>query len=63
MDMDQILAAAAAHHVALEINAHRISDLDYLEWGVGVARKGWLRAEDVIASLDAAQMAAYFLTP
>ena len=75
-DMEEVLAAAAAHGVALELNAHparldldwrwlrrarqlgapiavntdahRIADLDNLDLGIGIARKGWLTAADVI---------------
>lgn len=91
MDMDQILEAAAAHGVAVEINAHphrldldwrhirkarslgarfainpdahRIADLDNIGWGVGVARKGWLRAADVITCLDVDGIGAFFKAP
>ena len=41
-------------------DAHRIADLDYLEWGIGVARKGWLGSADVITCLDAGPLRAFF---
>lgn len=75
-DLEEVLAAGAAHGVALELNAHparldldwrwlrrardlgapiavntdahRIADLDHLDLGIGIARKGWLTAADVI---------------
>ena len=78
-DLEEVLAAAAAHGVALEVNAHparldldwrwlrrardlgapiavntdahRTADLDNLDLGVGIARKGWLTAADVINTL------------
>ena len=81
LDLEEVLAAAAAHGVAVELNtqpsrldldwrwlrrardlgvriavntdAHRIADLDHLELGVGIARKGWLTAGDVINTLSA----------
>jgi DNA polymerase (family 10) len=34
--------------VALSTDAHRIDDLDYMRFGVGQARRGWLEAGDVI---------------
>ena len=81
LDLEEVLAAAAAHGVAVELNthptrldldwrwlrrardlgvgiavntdAHRIAHLDHLELGVGIARKGWLTARDVINTLPA----------
>jgi DNA polymerase (family 10) len=88
VDTDAIIAAAAEHSVAIEINAspyrldmdwrhikkardqgvkiavntdaHRIAQLDYIDLGVGIARKGWLRPQDVINTLDTDAAAAYF---
>ena len=88
VDVDAIIETAAAHHVAIEINAnphrldmdwrhlrsardrgvkiavntdaHRVSGLDHLHFGIGAARKGWLRREDVINTLDTEAIAAYF---
>jgi DNA polymerase (family 10) len=34
--------------VALSTDAHRIDDLDYMRFGIGQARRGWLEAADVI---------------
>ncbi len=34
--------------VALSTDTHRLGDLDYMRFGVGQARRGWLEAEDVI---------------
>ncbi len=84
IDMEAVIARAAANGVALEINAdpHRL-DLDWrhcqlakslgcsfeigpdahstrglanMEIGVGIARKGWLEAADVINTLRAAKI-------
>jgi DNA polymerase (family 10) len=88
LDIDAVLAAAAEHRVAIEINAHpsrldldwrhlkkaremgvllavntdahSIAGLDHLSYGIGMARKGWLRAGDVINTLTTRQIAAYF---
>lgn len=76
LDMDAVLEAAAAHDVALEINAnpyrldlddmharravemgvklvistdaHHPEELDYMRFGVGIARRGWVEAQSVI---------------
>ena len=88
VDIDRIIAAAAEHGVAIEINAHparldidwrhvkkardqgvsiaintdahSIGGLDHLPYGIGIGRKGWLRAEDVPNALDADTIAAWF---
>jgi len=88
VDIDRIVAAAAEHRVAIEINAHparldidwrhvkkardqgvsiaintdahSIGGLDHLPYGIGIGRKGWLRAEDVPNALDADTIAAWF---
>lgn len=81
IDLETVIAAAAANDVALELNthpqrldldwrwlkrardagckiaintdAHRLSHLDNLPLGCGIARKGWLTAGDVINTWDA----------
>jgi DNA polymerase (family 10) len=87
LDLDRVLAAAAARHVAVEVNAdpHRL-DLDWrlvrrakdlgatislgadahsvagmanVSIGIGVARKGWLTAADLLNTRDAAGMLAF----
>ena len=88
VDVDTVIAAAAEHRTAIEINsspsrldmdwrhlkkardrgvrlavntdAHSIAGLDHLHFGIGMARKGWLRPEDVINTLDADAIAVYF---
>ncbi len=34
--------------VAVSTDTHRLGDLDYMRFGVGQARRGWLEADDVI---------------
>jgi DNA polymerase (family X) len=87
LDLERVLAAAAARGVAVEVNAdpHRL-DLDWRELrrardlgvtislgadahsvagmanvavGIGIARKGWLSAADLLNSRDAAGMLAF----
>jgi DNA polymerase (family 10) len=87
IDLEEVIAAAAANDVALELNthparfdldwrwlrrardagcriavntdAHKIDDLDSLELGTGIARKGWLTPEDVINTMTADEMLAW----
>ena len=47
-------AVAKGVKCALNPDAHRTSQLDYLAFGVRLARKGWLRREDVVNTLDLA---------
>jgi len=34
--------------VAISTDAHRTSELDYMRFGIGQARRGWLEREDVL---------------
>lgn len=52
-------ARDAGVQLAVNTDAHKIADLDYIDIGVGIARKGWLRAADVINCLDTDAFAAY----
>lgn len=47
-------AVAKGVKCAINPDAHRTSQLEYLAFGVRLARKGWLRREDVINTLDLA---------
>jgi DNA polymerase (family 10) len=79
VDMDEVLETAAAHRVAVEINAnphrldldwrlhrqakrlgcllsinpdaHNAADIGDVSYGIGIARKGWVEASDVINTL------------
>jgi DNA polymerase (family 10) len=60
LDLDWIYCKRArALGVKLVINpdAHSTSDLEYLDYGVHVARRGWLTKEDVFNTQTAAQVA------
>ena len=52
---------AAAKGLLCSINpdAHRIAQLDFLQVGVGVARKGWLTKESVVTTLPLPEMKKY----
>ena len=34
--------------VALSTDTHRLNDLDFMRFGVGQARRGWLEADDIV---------------
>jgi len=44
-------------------DAHRISGLDHVQYGVGIARKGWLAAEHVINCWTAEELLAWRKSP
>lgn len=46
-------AAAAGVWLTIASDAHRTEELDQLRYGVGVARRAWLRADDVATTLTA----------
>ncbi len=84
VDLNQVIDAAAANGVMLEINAHparldldwryvraardkdvrliinpdahSVTGLDHYRYGVGVARKGWLSATDVVNTLGTSKL-------
>ena len=63
LDIDwRHLRRARDKGVLLPVNtdAHRIGGLDHLDFGIGMARKGWLRPQDVLNTLDTDALAAYF---
>jgi DNA polymerase (family 10) len=47
-DADCRMAKEAGVKVAISTDAHSRSDLDYMRFGIGQARRGWLEAEDVL---------------
>ncbi|MBN1360451.1 MAG: DNA polymerase/3'-5' exonuclease PolX [Sedimentisphaerales bacterium] len=51
LDLNDIyckMAVGMGVKVAISTDTHRIDDLNYMRFGVGQARRGWLRADDVI---------------
>lgn len=40
-------------------DAHRVPGIDFIRYGVGIARKGWLEAKDVIATYTAKELLAW----
>ena len=52
-------AKEAGIRFVLGPDAHNIEGLDDLDLGLGIARKGWLSAGDLLNTLDAEQMSGY----
>ncbi len=46
--------------IPIDPDAHTIDGLDVVQYGIHVARKGWLRPEDVLNTLDTEGIVAYF---
>jgi DNA polymerase (family 10) len=44
-------------------DAHTTAELQFLRFGVNVARKGWLRREDVVNTKSREEMAAFLALP
>ena len=44
--------------LAINPDAHAPQELDYVEYGVAVARKGWLSAADIVNTQQAEQVGA-----
>lgn len=40
-------------------DAHRVPGIAFIRYGVGIARKGWLEAEDVVATYTAEELVAW----
>jgi DNA polymerase (family 10) len=40
----------------VDTDAHKLGDLEFMDLGVGVARRGWLERGDVLNTLPAAQL-------
>ncbi|MCK8818104.1 DNA polymerase/3'-5' exonuclease PolX [Natroniella sulfidigena] len=49
---DVKLAKRLGAKVVINTDAHQIRQLDNLDYGVGVARKGWLESEDVVNTFN-----------
>ena len=47
--------------ISIGADAHNVAGLSYVEYGVGMARKGWLRREDVLNTRTADEFVSYAL--
>jgi DNA polymerase (family 10) len=63
LDMDwRLLHKARDKGIKIPINpdAHALAGLDDMRYGIGVARKGWLRATDVLNTMETEALLAFF---
>jgi DNA polymerase (family 10) len=63
LDLDwRFLRRARDKGIKIPINpdAHAIDGIDVMRYGVGIARKGWLRASDVLNAFPAEEVGAFF---
>lgn len=52
-------AQEAGAYLSINTDAHNYRMLDHMSFGVGIARKGWLKTETVINTWDAEKLAAF----
>ncbi len=63
LDLDWRHVKKARDHgvqIAVNTDAHSVGGLDHLGYGIGIARKGWLRAADIPNVLSREAIAAWF---
>ena len=63
LDMDwRLLRKARDKDIKIPVNldAHALAGIDDMRYGIGIARKGWLRAEDVLNTMESADVLAFF---
>ena len=48
IDLHRKLAKDLGVKVSISTDAHSTADLNYMRWGIGQARRGWLEAADVL---------------
>ena len=63
LDLDWRHVKKARDHgvqIAVNTDAHSVGGLDHLGYGIGIARKGWLRAADIPNALSREAIAAWF---
>ncbi|MFO7821317.1 MAG: PHP domain-containing protein, partial [Lentisphaeria bacterium] len=52
-------AKDAGVKIVINTDAHTTDDLDFMEFGVGIARRGWLEKSDIANSMTAKQLGNY----
>jgi len=63
LDLDDIhckMARDMGIKVAISTDAHRIGDLEWMRFGVGQARRGWLQADDVLNTREGRELIRLF---
>jgi DNA polymerase (family 10) len=61
LDVNDVYARRAVElgcKLAINCDAHRVDGMDILAYGIGVARRGWLAAADVINTRPVDEMLA-----
>jgi DNA polymerase (family 10) len=46
--------------IPIDPDAHAIAGIDDMRYGIGIARKGWLRAQDVLNTMETTEVQAFF---
>jgi DNA polymerase (family 10) len=46
--------------IPVDPDAHILAGIDDMRYGIGIARKGWLRAVDVLNTMETAEVLAFF---
>jgi DNA polymerase (family 10) len=62
LDLSDVRARRAAGFgclFAIDSDAHRTEELDNLRWGTAMARRGWLRADQVVNTRSRAELLAW----
>jgi DNA polymerase (family 10) len=62
LDIDDLtcrLAKEKGVKVAITTDMHHVDDLDHLHFGIGIARRGWLDANDVINTWDLGRLTRF----
>jgi DNA polymerase (family 10) len=62
LDLDWRLARQARDEgvsISIGADAHNVAGLSYVEYGIGMARKSWLAAEDILNTKPAEEFVAY----
>jgi DNA polymerase (family 10) len=63
LDMDwRLLRKARDKGIKIPVNpdAHTLAGIDDMRYGIGSARKGWLRVSDVLNTLTSEELLAFF---
>ena len=62
LDLDWRVARQARDQgvpISIGADAHNVAGLSYVDYGIGMARKGWLAAEDILNTKPAEEFVAY----
>ncbi len=63
LDLDDLLSRKAKDmgvKISIGTDSHSVTDMHWMRFGVGIARRGWLEKKDIINTLSYAEIASYF---